>query len=251
MIPIFIPTKGRYENCKTASLLKDEKNVYLVVEPKEEKNYKNGNYKGQIIVLPFNDKGITYVRNFILNYCFYNKIEWFWMMDDDINNFYTREGTKLTKKNNAFRNAEQFICENTAQISLEYQQFAWSATKNFVQNSYNDVCVCINSFKAKKTQTQYREYVSLKEDRDFTMQLIKNNFLVKRVTTCAFSAPKNGSNKGGLKQIYDQKGREETASKRMVEIWGDRICRFLVKKDGRPDVKIYWKEINSKQQSLF
>jgi hypothetical protein len=251
MKPIFIPTKGRFNNCKTAELLGSISNMWLVVEPQELEKYKANYSDFNYIELPENDKGITYVRNFILNFSNKMGYDWFWMLDDDISGIFRREGTKLIRDNNALYTAENLIGNNTGQISLEYRQFAWSATKEFVLNSYNDVCVCINVQVAKKNDIKYREYLTLKEDRDFTMQIIKAGYDVKRTTLSAFTAPKNGSNEGGLKCVYDTSGRELEASKRMVEIWGENICRLKTKPDGRKDVKIMWKEINSNQQSLF
>jgi len=251
MKPILIPTKGRYNKCKTAELFGAITNLYLIVEPQELEKYKE-NYKYyNYITLPKNDKGISYVRNFCLNYA--NKMgwEWFWMLDDDISNIYKRVGSKLIKDKLAIYNAEKIIDHNTAQISLEYQQFAWCANKDFILNSYNDVAVCINAKKCIDKKIKYREYVNLKEDRDFTMQIIKNGYDVKRYTLAAFAAPKNGSNEGGLKNIYDNSQNELKATKRMIELWGDDICRLNIKKDGRPDCKIIWKNINKKQLNLF
>ena len=251
MKPIFIPTKGRFNNCKTAELLGSISNMWLVVEPQELEKYKANYSDFNYIELPENDKGITYVRNFILNFSNKMGYDWFWMLDDDISGIFRREGTKLIRDNNALYSTEDLIDNNTGQISLEYRQFAWSASRDFILNNYNDVCVCINAKKAIENNISYREYVSLKEDRDFTMQVIKSGLDVKRSTLSAFSAPKNGSNEGGLKNVYDTSGRELEASKRMVELWGENICKLQVKSDGRQDVKIMWKEINSTQISMF
>ena len=70
---IFIPSKNRVEN---ASLLKyaHENNfiVNVVIEPQDEQKYKikypNFNY----IILPQNNRGITFVRNFIKQYTITN-----------------------------------------------------------------------------------------------------------------------------------------------------------------------------------
>lgn len=252
MKPVLIPTKGRYNKCKTIELFKNNSNVFLVVEPKEINKYKLNYQYCNFITLPENDQGIAYVRNFCLQYAYKMGWEWFWMLDDDISAFYKRENKKMIKSNCIeLENAEKIIDNNTAQISLEYNQFSWCANNDIIKNSYNDVCVCINVNKIIDKNITYRKYVSLKEDRDFTMQIIKSGYDVKRSTLSAFAAPKNGSNDGGLKNIYDTNGVELMASQRMVELWGDDICRLNIKKDGRPDVKIFWKNINNKQQKLF
>ena len=253
MKPILIPSKGRANKCKTALLLGNLPNLFIVVEQQEHELYlKNEDLKYyNFIILPENDKGISYVRNYCLQWAYKMGWDWFWMIDDDINNFYKRENGKLIKDNNSLFQAEQIIDDKTAQISLEYQQFAWCANKDYILNSYNDVCVCINTKVCKEKNIKYRPYVNLKEDRDFTMQIIKSGYNVKRYTLSAFGAPKNGSNEGGLKDMYDNRSNELTASKRMIELWGEDICRLNIKKDGRPDCKIIWKNINKKQLNLF
>mgnify|MGYP000889766874 CR=1 FL=1 len=63
------------------------------------------------------------------------------------------------------------------------------------------------------------------------------------VTFCTKSNIVNGSNDGGLKEIfYDQSGREAECSRRMIEKWPG-VCTANVKEDGRPDVKINWKAV--------
>lgn len=251
MKPIFIPTKGRHENCKTAKLLGNLSNLYLVIEPDEEENYRKNYNNYNYIILPKNNMGLAYARNYILNFCKKMNYDWFWMLDDDISAILRREGTKLIKDVSALYNAEKLISKDTGQLALEYQQFAWSCKKDYILNSYADVCVCINVRCAIDNDLKFRDEVCLKLDRDFTMQIIKSGYKIKRTTLSAFSAPKNGSNKGGLKYLYDKKNKELSDSKKMVEIWGDDICRLNIKKDGRPDVKIFWKNINKKQLNLF
>ena len=147
MKPILIPSKGRADKCKTALLLGNLSNLFIVVEKQEHELYsQNEDLKHyNFIILPENDKGISYVRNYCLQITYKMGWDWFWMIDDDINNFYRREGSKLIKDNKALFEAEKIIDSKTAQISLEYQQFAWCANKDYVLNSYNDVCVCINT----------------------------------------------------------------------------------------------------------
>lgn len=254
---IFIPTKKRQDNCSTIKLLSEtslKNNLVIVVEDEDFAGYHEKFPDLNYIVLPESNQGIAYVRNFIKDHCYNHAVRWFWMMDDDITGFFEREGKSMKKKDPVYVIEEcQKIIQslpNIGQGSIEYQQLAWSQEKDYRLNTYNDVCVLINSVLTKGIS--YRPYVAMKEDRDFTMQIIAAEMDVCRVTKFGFAAPKNGSNKGGLKEIaYDIAGREELAVARMVETWGDRICVPITKDNGRNDVKIIWKEIRSKQTSLF
>lgn len=246
MTPIFVPSKNR------AGKIKFYPGAIYVVEMQDYDKY-SCMYSGiKLLMLPKENQGIAYVRNFIKEYTENNNIHQFWMLDDDISNFYHREGTKMIKDDiNVLQNAEEaFMKNNIALGALEYQQFAWSATKPLVKNSFCDVCVWVDN-----TETyglRYRHYLEGKEDRDFAMQVISEGKKTARSTEYAFSVPKNGSNAGGLKEVfYDIPGREEETVRRMVETWGPQVCTPITKPDGRRDVSINWKLIGKTEINLF
>lgn len=249
---IFIPTKNRVDN---STLLKfaDENNqvVNVVLEPQDYENYKIKYPDFNYLVLPINNGGITYVRNYIKQYTENNSIDNYWQLDDDLTGLFYREGTKLIRTDfNALKQAqEQFISNTIALGSLEYRQFAWSANKDMVLNSFCDSCVFVDN--TKLFGLRYREYVEGKEDRDFAMQVIKLGQKTGRSTLYAFSAPANGSNAGGLKEIFYDLGKEKICVQRMVETWGENICIPITKENGRNDIKIMWNNINTNQITLF
>ena len=249
---IFIPSKNRVENASLLKFAEETKaNVTVVVEPQDYDKYKKRYTDFNYIVLPENDQGITYVRNYIKKYSESKNQPNYWQLDDDITRFFYREGVKLIRAGfEVLQKAKQQFIENGIALGgLEYNQYAWSAKKEMVENSFCDSCVFVDNQLTKGIR--YREYVEGKEDRDFAMQVIKSGNKTGRTTLFAFSSPPNGSNAGGLKEIFYDKGKEKICVERMVEIWGEKICIPIVKKNGRNDVKIMWKEINSKQVSLF
>ena len=240
--PIYVPSKGR-PNSKTINKFygKDD-NLIIVLEPQDYKLYKANYPNAKFEVLPENDKGIVYVRNHILAL---NK-SWYWMLDDDIDNFYIRIGNRMKKVGSSIlRRFEKEVTssknKSIAQIALEYTQFAWSASNSHVINGYCDVCVAIDASKVIPKGIKYDDSLELKEDRDFTLQIITGGLKTLRTTKIAFSCPKNGANDGGLKDIYETKGFEENKSFKMIEKWGKEICQMNYKNDGRPDVKINWR----------
>lgn len=250
---IFIPTKTRYDNCKTANLIGNYKNLFLVVEPQEYKEYRINYPNFNILQLPEDDKGLAYARNWVKLFTIRGAIKQYWLLDDDISYFYKREGTKLIRNNydDTLLDAQNyFVDNNVACGALEYRQYAWSSNKRGVYNSFCDSAVFIDN---KLTDGIWcNEELKLKIDRDFCIKVISSGNKTCRDTMNAFSVPPNGSNKGGLKEIaYDQKDTELNACKKMIEIWGDDICRHILKPDGRNDLKINWKNINNNQTKLF
>lgn len=249
---IFVPTKNRVDNSPLLKYAHDNQDeINVVVEPQDLLIYKNKYPNFNYIVLPINDGGITFVRNFIKQYTEDNNIHNYWQLDDDISGLFYRDGTRLIRSNlDCLKQAQSQFEQNKISLgALEYRQFAWSATKEIIINSFCDSCVYVNNLLLNGLR--YRQYVEGKEDRDFAMQVIKLGNKTARTTLFAFSAPANGSNSGGLKEIFYDLGKEKICVDRMVELWGGNICLPIIKENGRQDVKIFWDKINSKQINLF
>ena len=241
LFPIYIPSKGRPKS-PTAKLIGDS--AVLVVENQEVEDYRKAFPNAPIIILPESDQGIAYVRNFILTEARRSGAEWFWMIDDDITGFYEVIAKRCVRASGlkVLVGAEKVFSKrtNTAQASLEYQQYAWSSSRGYSLNGYCDVAVCINT--KRSLMANYDESVTLKEDRDFTIQLLSQGYETFRTARFAFSAPKNGTNEGGLKSVYSRLNAETNAVARMISKWGSELCNNQIKTDGRRDVKINWRK---------
>lgn len=248
---IFIASKGRAGNSHIISEINELGiEYYLFIEPNEISDYKKYYNNAIIINIDYNNMGLPYVRNFMLNYAIQNNIELYWNLDDDVK-LYSVINNKCIKSNiNILFEAEKYFINDLsiAQAGLEYMQFAWSANKEFNINSYCDCVVAIKTELCKNLI--FDEKALLKLDRDFSMQVIKNGYKTMKINSFAFSCPKNGSNKGGLFDIY-QTGIEKENVNYMVKKWGNSICMPIIKPNGRNDVKILWNKINSKQINLF
>ncbi len=238
--PIFIPSKGRAGNAKCVAKLQEEGvPFFLVVEPQDGIKYLTAYPKATMLYLEKDNGGIAYVRNFILNYVREKGFKWYWQLDDDINMM------GFVKEKKVMKAPFGFVLNQAADLlsyvpdlavgALEYQQFAWSATKPYAMNSYCDTCVFVNVERTKSFQ--YRPDV--KEDRDFVLQALSMGLQSARTSRFCFGSPKNGSNEGGLHDEY-KAGLERTWSENMVKLWPG-VCSLHTKKDGRPDVKVNWK----------
>lgn len=255
LFPIYIASKNRRQG-KTMQILREEGIPFtLFVEPQDFESYREffSRYKEPTVnVIPGNDRGLPFVRQIILSEArAWHKegiqpSQWFWLLDDDIDGFFISENRKTgrTSARAALAGAQRLFADipDVAQAGLEYQQFAWSATKGLVFNSYCDVAVCINVERTRLVS--FRPETDLKCDRDFTLQVIAQGYRVAKVQRYSFSAPKNGSNAGGLKEAYEAFGREEASSRVMCDLWPG-VCAFKPKPDGRPDVKIKWRALRA------
>ena len=249
IFPVYILSKDRVQN-KTAELMKNCGVPHkLFVEPQEVDAYSEQHGAENIVNIKQNDRGLVYVRNFILDYATERGDDWFWMLDDDIGSFFSREGTRTKKcdADEALLGAQYILGPgkdaHVGQLALEYQQFAWSAKKDYRTNSYADCVVALNTKKLKRSRIRYDEDLQLKVDRDLTIQIIVSGLDVVRVTRFLFSTPKNGSNAGGLQSVY-QSGVEKNNSLALAKKW-PAFCAPFTKRDGRQDVKISWNKIRT------
>lgn len=240
--PIYIPSKGRPTG-KTFKLLTEEGIKFVVViEMQDYDTYKKHLTDVNYVVLPEQDRGIAYARNFAMDHAVSMGRDWIWLLDDDISAFYETVNGKNVKRTpqEALSGAEKMIDKvpNCLEASLEYQQFAWAAKKPYTLNTRCDVVVALRV--GKMDNIRCSEDLRFKVDRDLTLKILQRGYRTLRINSFSFAAPKNGSNKGGLYDEYHTDGVEEHASKTMASKWPG-ICKFNRKKDGRPDVKINWR----------
>lgn len=243
--PIYIASKGRPEG-QTFQLLRDCGLPYtVVVEPQDALAYAEAGHP-EVVQLDKDDQGLAYVRQVILDQA-RALGGWVWVLDDDITGFYVRTGPAgrgrlqrctaalaLTGAEHAFRNVD-----GVRVAALGYQQFVWSARYSYALNSYCDVAVALHG--DLPASVRFDPAMGLKCDRDIVLQILSLGLRSLRWEGHAFSAPKNGSNAGGLSPVYAEDGREAADSRAMCAKWGEAVCTFQTKPDGRPDVRINWR----------
>lgn len=225
----FIPTKGRL-NTKTYKLFQDVGiEVKHFIEPQEIDNYQVPN---KVSILE-NNKGIAYVRNFMLNYARKNNYDWVLICDDDVTSFGIYNGKTIKKDASIW-----FAILDKAKklpfelIGINYTQHAWHEKTSYsINKKFAEVCVLMN---VSKIYWDYSADLLLKVDRDFTLQTIKNGNGVLRFNHYWFSCPDVGTNAGGLQNDYKAKKDEESA-KKMCKKWYPFVT--LKKKGERIDMK--------------
>ena len=231
----FIPTKGRF-NTKTYKLFEEVGiEVKHFIEPQEIDKY---NIPNKISILE-NNKGIGYVRNFMLNYARKNKYEWVLICDDDVNSFGIYNGKTIKKDASIWIDILKKVKDLPFElIGINYTQHAWHEKTTYsINKKFAEVCVLMN---ISKISWNYRPEFNLKEDRDFALQTIKNGNGILRFNHYWFSCPDVGTNAGGLQDMYKAKKDEESAKKMCYE-WHPFIT--LKNKGERIDMKTDIKEL--------
>lgn len=234
----YIPSKGRPKT-KTYKLFQEAGiEVIHFLEPQDYNNYK----VPKKVNIEKDNKGITYVRNFMLDYAEKNSEEWVIFCDDDVTSFGVYKGrtikTGASIWNDILEKAKKLPFEL---IGINYTQHAWHEKKSYsINKKFAEVCVLMN---VNKIKWRYKD--DTKEDRDFQLETIKNGYGVLRFNHYWFSCPNVGSNKGGLFDLYKQK-RDKLWAEKLVKKWYP-YAKIVIKNervDAKIDIKGFAKSLN-------
>lgn len=224
-----IPTKGRpstktYELFESAGI-----DVYHFVEPQDVNKYSE---QPNVVSIQKNDKGISYARNFILDWAKENNQEWIVVCDDDVSGFGVYDGGNRKMDASVWLDILEKVKGLPFElVGINYRQHAWhEKTSVSINRKLAEVCVLMN---AKKISWTYAD--DIKEDRDFLLQTIKNGYGTVRFNKYFFSCPVVGTNVGGLHTHYSM-NRDTAWAVKLVEKWHPYAS--LVRKPGRIDAKI-------------
>lgn len=230
-----IATKNR-QNTKTYKLFEEVGIPFLhFIEPQDYDSYTVPNK----VSIEKNDKGLMYVRNFILEYAKKNNIDWFIMSDDDITQFGKSYGTKcITTDANIFKEIHSYASKYPFEVvAINYRQHAWHEKKAYsINNGFADVCVMIN---AAKVSWKFEDDLPLKGDREFCLKAMKYGNGVLKFNKYFYNTPGIGTNAGGLQTVYQQK-RDIEDVKRIVYTWKPYATQ-ITNSMGRADFKFDFK----------
>lgn len=185
-----------------------------------------------------NERGITYCRNYMLDFARRNDIQFFACCDDDINQFGRVKDGRAVRGVNADDLIQPFVLfkkSGAALAGINLRQFAWSEKKSIRVNAGKVVtCAFLNM---GLISWRYRE--DTKEDLDFTMQCLNNrqNFLFFAKTF--FNAPAIGTNSGGLHSSYIANVDARWALA-MQRDWPEYVK--IITQYGRTDVRVDYKK---------
>lgn len=244
--PIYIVSKGRWENPLTAkAFIKDKVDFKILVEPQEYKKYCDSIGSKYVLALPFSNLGVgSYpARNFAWEHSIKNGHERHWVFDDNINGF-----RRLNKGNRIPCNAAKAISllevftdryYNIGITAFNYTMFVTNTTKKpFYLN------VHAYSAMLMRNDMPFRWRMKYNEDVDLCLQVLNsglctvlfNALMVEKIST---TAKMKGGNQD---ELYKGNAYEKKILKArsLEEIWpqyAETKIRF-----NRPHHYVNWKK---------
>ena len=222
--PIYIPSKGRYDNCRTADMfVKDKVPFLLVVEPQEFKLYADKYGEEKVLKLPFKNRGsVIPTRNWIKKHSIKAGYERHWQWDDNITECYRLYKGKRIRCTSgvAMAVAEEFTdrYENIAITGLEYTMFAIAKKKPFQTNIRVYSCSLINNAIPHEWRGSYNE------DTDLCLQVLSDGWCTVLINTFLCNKMRTMTIKGGNSDVlYKDDGRLKMA--RSLERLWPRVVR--------------------------
>lgn len=221
--PIYIVSKGRYNNGLTTRALKEMSVPHFIVVEKEEfELYKNGRCFGELLILPDKYKyeydlcdefglnkstGPGPARNFCIDHSKNLGFKRHWVMDDNIDAFhYLNRNEKFEVRTGAtLKAAEDFVDRyaNVPVSGLNYYSFCKKTDKiaPYILNTRIYSCLLIDNDSGYRWRARYNEDTDLSirvlKDGNCTIQF--NAFLCGKLTTQRMRG-------GNSKDFYDSEG---------------------------------------------
>ena len=246
--PIYIISKGRFENCLTAKFfINDNVDFNIVVESQEAKEYQKRYGKKRVLILPFSNlgKGSMPARNWVWEDSQKKGAKRHWIFDDNISWIARRfKGKKIRcNANIALKVAEDFTDRytNIGISGFNYEMFLPMNQKYppFVTNCHvYSALLILNSIP-------YKWRMKYNEDVDLCLQVIDgglctvlfNAYMIKKIRTMTMKG-------GNSDELYKDNGRLNMA-RSLEAMWPEYVTvkwRF-----GRPQhvIKNSWKNFKT------
>jgi hypothetical protein len=212
--PIYVISKGRYNNCLTVRELNlMGADFYLVVEPQELEAYSAVHHK--ILVLPFTNlgQGSIPARNWVWNHSLSNGDFRHWIVDDNIEGFHRLNRNEKPKLLSPvfFKVMEDFVdrYKNIAIAGPNYYSFCKTTDRlpPYYLNTRIYSCILIRNDTGYMWRGRYNEDtdLSLRALKDGWCTVLFNAFLIGKVTTMRMKG-------GNTDEVYaDTDNRREFA----------------------------------------
>lgn len=245
--PVYIISKGRFDNPLTARFLKRDGVWFrIVVEPQEQEAYEAAVGREHVLVLPFSNlgKGSIPARNWVWEHAIATESGSHWILDDNIRGFRrSRLKNRIPCASGpAFAAMEDFAdrYENVAIAGPNYSFFARPAGKPYPPFRLN----ChVYSTLLIRNDLPYRWRGRYNEDTDLCLQVLSGGwctiqyqaFLIEKAATMTMKG-------GNSDELYQGDGRLKMA-RSLQRVWPGVV--ETKRRFGRPQHTVNWRRFRT------
>ena len=201
--PIYIPSRSRWDSMATHKLLIQSgiSNFFIVVEPGDQEfEYTHAGFGENLLVLPEQNKGLFYSRQFCKDHSTEAGDRYHWQLDDDIRSFLSRNPGEKT----GHPSASDALCAIEHEV-LKYTNIGQAGMN---QNSFPPGVspIKVNHLPVQafmvnnRVESKFRTRIM--NDFDFTLQVLREGWCTFMFDHIRTNTPAIGTNKGGLHEVY-------------------------------------------------
>ncbi|PHR92003.1 MAG: hypothetical protein COA69_09565 [Robiginitomaculum sp.] len=238
---IFIPTKGRAireRKKRTWDHLHDEGlECTLVIEPQDVKRYEG---EGDLLVMPENDRGIAYARQFILD----QMVEPSWVLDDDLSSCGESKVGGI-KPASFLRVLNMFESDQFSEdVFITGPSYVQSVRKHDQRHwKFNRCCSVFYKIFPDAVKVPYDVDQKLMQDLKFVMQ----NVLAGKVSVMSrhalFRTATMNSEGGGNEEFYGADGLAESMGRRFMD--DVPFCHWVHRDNGTVRMAVDWRSVDA------
>ena len=217
--PVFIPSRGRVGIGMAMDVLEDSGVPYwLVVEPREAAAYRGAYGAERVKVLDANDRGLHYVRNWILDYTDKMGVERHWQVDDTVNGFFRGwgDGRRRVGAAEAMQVAEEFTGRYTNIAITGFLYYYWAFGSEppppvLLNRSAVGVYLMANGLG-------FRFRPNCFDDTDMGLQVLSSGWCTVRLTRYLFRKQRMGHMPGGCNSSLYLGGKQRLFAE-LARLW--------------------------------
>jgi hypothetical protein len=206
--PVFIPSKRRAQMHYAGDMLASAGIPYwVVVEPQEAEAYRGAYGAERVKVLDANDRGLHYVRNWILDYTDKMGVERHWQIDDNVASFGRGwgQGRRKVEAAEAMSALERFV-DGYRNIALGgYLLWNWAFGEKYPEALWwNKSAASVHLIK-NGLGFRYRPHCF--EDTDMALQVLVSGWCTVTLTRYLIRKERMGKMPGGSDYQYRDNGK--------------------------------------------
>ena len=212
---IYIPSLGRPNSDFLLKLKILKLPYYIVLAPNQVQDYSKIHPQDKIIVLPKNLKGISKIRQFILDYTIKKGEKKIWISDDDLNRFFfwsptnNKEVTFKSFIGSAEKEITKLEKQNPKLVQAGFKYSTFAIPKSKLTFGTDIGMIHYLNLERLQKKVSYDPRMITLEDSDFTVQLLKKGFMNVKLNHFIFTAPRSGTGKGGLENDYQNQAKQK------------------------------------------